>query len=335
MREIINCAVLGLGRLGYWHAENLASKIKGVKLAYVVDTQENHAKEVAEKLGIKQWSIDPQTVFNDPDIDAVIIATPTSTHAEMIIKAAQKGKHIFVEKPMTHDLEEADKVIKTIQENNVICQVGFMRRFDSAYAEAKKRILAGDIGKPMYFKSVSRDPGSPPPKFIKHSGGIFLDMCIHDYDIARYLMDDEICSIHAHGNILIHPFMKEYNDVDQAITYMQFKSGAAGDIEGSRNSAYGYDIRSEVLGTEGSILISTLKHHDIKILTSKGATYDIVPGFPEKFKDSYLSEMTHFIECVQRGQKPIVNEVDGKIALLVSVAARTSFEQKREVIVKG
>ncbi|MFC4767114.1 inositol 2-dehydrogenase [Effusibacillus consociatus] len=331
MKERIRCAVLGLGRLGYWHAENLATRINGAQLDCVADPFAEQAEKVARELGVKKWTQFTYEVFEDSSIDAVIIATPTSTHADLIKRAANSGKHIFVEKPLTHDLDEADEVIQEINQNHVVCQVGFMRRFDPAYAEARKRILAGDIGKPIYFKGVSRDPGSPPAEFIKNSGGIFLDMSIHDYDIARFLMGSEVTSVSSHGNILVNSFMEEFNDVDQAITYLTFESGAAGDIEASRNAFYGYDIRGEVIGTEGSIVIGSLKYHDVQILTSRGSTHDIVPAFPERFKDAYQLEMAHFIDCLRKNEKPSVTEIDGKMALEIGVAARKSFETGEKV----
>lgn len=331
MREQVRCAVLGLGRLGYWHAENLATRVKGAKLVYVVDPFDNQAEKVGRELNIEKATKNYNEVFEDPSIDAVIIATPTSTHAEMIEIAAKHKKHIFIEKPLTHDLEEADRVIQTIKENNVFCQVGFMRRFDSAYMEAHQRIKAGDIGTPLYFKGVSRDPGSPPAEFIKNSGGIFLDMSIHDYDIARYLLNAEVTSVSSHGDILFHSFMKPYHDVDQAISYLTFDSGAAADIEASRNAFYGYDIRGEIIGSEGSILIGSLRYHDIQILTKRGNTHDIVPAFPERFKDAYLNEMDHFIGCLRNNKKPSVSEIDGKIALEIALSAKKSFETEKKI----
>lgn len=326
MKKNIRCAVLGVGRLGSWHAENLATKIQGAELVCIVDPNENLAKTVAHNLGVEKWTTNFNEVFEEPSIDAVIIATPTSTHGEMIKKAIAAGKHIFVEKPITQELSEANEIIQLIQDSAVFCQVGFMRRYDPAYAEAKKRIVAGDIGKPIYFKAVSRDPIAPSPEYVKNSGGMFLDMSIHDYDIARFLMDSEVNSVVANGSVLVNPFMKDYNDVDQSISYLTFESGAAGDIEGSRNAHYGYDIRGEVIGTEGTIVIGSLKDHDIKILTKKGSTHDIVPDFPTRFKDAYVLEMIDFIDSLRNNSKPKVTEVDGKAALEIALKARESFE---------
>ncbi|MFC7440303.1 inositol 2-dehydrogenase [Laceyella putida] len=326
MSKKIRCAVFGLGRLGYWHAENLSQRVKGAELVAVADPLEGRAKQVAHELGVPMWHQNPHDVFKNPDIDAVAIVTPTSTHAEMIKMAAAHGKHIFTEKPITQTLEEADEVIEAIQTNQVFCQVGFMRRFDPAYVEAKRRIEAGDIGKPIYFKGITRDGQTPPPDFIKHSGGLYLDFSIHDYDTARFFLGAEATSVTALGSVIEKQYVAEFNDVDQALTYLTFDSGAAADIEASRNAAYGYDIRAEIIGTEGAIQIGSLRHHNIKVLTRKGCTHDIIPDFPSQFRDAYLLEMVSFIECLRNNQKPLVDEWDGKRALEIAVAATQAYQ---------
>ncbi len=332
----IRCAVLGLGRLGHHHAKNLAThQVSGAELVSVVDPMEGRAEQVAREFGIRKWTQNPDDVFQDPDIDAVIIVTPTSTHADMIKRAAINGKPIFVEKPLTQNIEEADEIIQTIKDYNVICQVGFMRRFDPAYAEAKRRIEAGDIGKPIYFKGITRDAGAPPAEFIKHSGRMFLDVSIHDYDIARYLMGAEITSVSAHGRVLMNPFMEEFKDVDQAITYVHFDSGAAGDIEASRNSPYGHDIRTEIIGTEGSLFIGTLRNQNVTFLNFKGSSYEIIPDFQTRFNDAYRLELVHFIDCVQNKKTPKVTEVDGKVNLEIAIAATESFDSGQTVQVEA
>jgi len=328
MSRPIRCAVLGLGRLGYWHAENLAFKVKGAELVTVIDPLEGRAEQVARELGVKNWSQNPNDAFYDDTIDAIVIVTPTSTHAEMIIRASENKKHIFVEKPITQELSDADKVIDVIKDNNVICQVGFMRRFDPAYAEAKRRIDAGDIGTPLYFKAVSRDGNVPHEEFIKHSGGIFLDVAIHDYDIARYLIGKEVTSVKSTGSILLesNSFMEKYNDVDQGLTYLTFEDGSAGDVETMRVAPYAYDIRGEVLGTDGAIKIGSMRNTDVKLYTKKGGSHDLIQDFPSRFKDAYLLEMIHFIDCLQKGETPLCTEIDGKAALEIAVAATESFK---------
>lgn len=336
MKEVIRCAVLGLGRLGYWHAENLASKVKGAELVIVIDPLEGKAEQVAKELGVNKWSQNPNDAFYDDTIDAVVIVTPTSTHADMIKRAAENGKQVFVEKPLTQELRDAEEVIKEIQQHNITCQVGFMRRFDPAYAEAKKRIDAGDIGKPLYFKGVSRDGNVPHEEFIKHSGGIFLDIAIHDYDIARYLMSEEVRSITSTGNVLLesNKFMEKYQDVDQGLSYLTFDSGASGDIETMRVAPYAYDIRGEVVGTEGAIQIGSMRNNDVKLFTKKGSTHDLIQDFPSRFSDAYLLEMIHFIESVRKGEQPLCTEVDGKAALEIAAAATKSFKTGETVHLK-
>lgn len=331
MTDQIRCAVLGLGRLGYFHAKHLVSEVQGAELAAVCDPMKGKAEACAKELGIAKWTENPNDLLEDEAIDAVIIVTPTSTHAEMITKAAENGKHIFVEKPLTLSLEESKEVMKKIEETGVICQVGFMRRFDPAYADAKRRIDAGEIGSPIYYKGFTRDQGAPPAEFIKHSGGLFIDCSIHDYDIARYLMNAEVTSVSGHGRILKHPFMEVCGDVDQALTYLEFDSGAAGDVEASRNSPYGHDIRAEIIGTTGSILVGTLRKSHVTVLTESGSSYEIIPDFQARFKDAYRLELEHFAECVKKGKTPIVTDVDATINLEIGIAATESFKTGRPV----
>lgn len=331
MKEVINCAVIGVGRLGSVHAKNLVQNIPSAKVKNIVASRTENAEKAARKLGLSNWTSNVQEVFEDDEIDAVVIGTPTKTHAQLLIQAAKHNKHIFVDKPITETVEEADEVIQALRKYNVFCQVGFMRRFDPAYADAKRRIERGDIGKPIYFKGVSRDPGSPPENYIKSSGGIFLDLCIHEYDIARFLIGSEVKAVQTFGEVHVHPFMHNYCDVDQSLSYLQFENGVTADIEGSRNSSFGYDIRGEVLGTEGMIQIGSNQYHNNIILTKNKAYYDNIPDFPTNFQVAFLKELEHFIDCVKNNRRPIVDENDGKIALQISKAATRSFQTKEKV----
>lgn len=322
----LNIAVLGLGRLGFAHAQNLSQNVKGADLKLVIDPIEERAKMVAEELNVPAWSVDAEDALNSDEIDAVVIVTPTSTHGEMIIKAAKAGKHVFVEKPLTETLEEADKVIKVVEETGIICQVGFMRRFDPAYHDAKQRILNGEIGNPIYFKGITRDQGCPPASFIEHSGGIFLDCSIHDYDIARYLMDSEITAVSAQGRVLNYPYVADYGDVDQGISYIEFESGAIGDIEASRNSPYGHDIRTEIIGTEGSLFIGTLQNQSVTVLNNQGSTYEVIPDFQTRFHDAYRIELEEFVKSIQSKGKSLVSPLDSKINMQIALLATESFQ---------
>lgn len=331
MKKIINCAVIGVGKLGTIHAKNLAYKVPNAKIKTVVASRMSSAERTARELEVENWTDNVKEVMEDETIDAVIIATPSNTHAELIIQASQHNKHIFVDKPITETIAEAEEVIKEINKSKVLCQVGFMRRFDPSYADAKKRIGRGDIGKPIYYKGISRDPGSPPEKYIKDSGGIFIDYGIHEFDISRFLIGSEVKSVRSSGGILLYPFMEKYNDVDQSMSILEFENDVLADIEVSRNSSYGLDVRGEIMGTEGMIHIGSIQNGKNTVLTKNKTYFENIDDFPMKFKDAFLSEIEHFIDSVQNKTELIVNEIDGKIALEISEAALKSFKANKTV----
>ncbi|GIN91725.1 scyllo-inositol 2-dehydrogenase (NAD(+)) [Siminovitchia terrae] len=333
MGENIKCAVIGVGRLGIIHATNLARYIPGVEVDTIVASRVESAEKTARELNVANFTNNLKEVLESDTIEAVVIATPTNTHVDIIIEAAKHDKHIFVDKPITETSEEAEKVIEVLNNHDIICQVGFMRRFDPSYIEAKRRIQQGDIGEPIYFKGLSRDPGSPPESYIKTSGGIFLDLCIHEFDISRFLIGSDVSSVQSFGKVHVHPFMEKYGDVDQSMSYLEFENGATADIEGSRNSSFGYDVRGEVLGTEGMIQIGSNQHHKNIILTKNKSYFDTIPDFPTNFKDSFLNEMEHFIECIRQNEKPSVDALDGLIAIQISEAATKSYKTKQKVYV--
>lgn len=334
MKEKIVCAVLGSGRLGLVHARNLIQNIPDAEVKYIVTSRIESAERAAQKLGVDNATDNIAEVLGDNEVDAIVIVTPTDTHAELILKAAEHKKHVFIDKPITRTIAQADEVIASVQQNNIICQVGFMRRFDPAYTDAKKRIERGDIGRPIHYRGISRDPGSPPESYIRTSGGIFLDLCIHDYDMARYLMNSEVQSIQTFGDVLVHPFMNKYGDADQSLSYLKFESGVTADIEGSRNSSYGYDVRAEVIGTDGMIQIGSMQSDD-NIISVNGKTYyDNISDFQTFFEEAFLNELIHFIDCVKKEKTPLINELDGKIALQIAEAAQQSYEQKKEITIQ-
>ncbi len=329
----VNCAVLGIGRLGWRHAENLAVRVAGASLHAVADIDPRRAELFARRYDIPHYTSDIDTVLEDPAIDAVVIVTPTTTHSRLIRKAIAAGKAVFVEKPITLSLEEAQEIDRLVQQTHSYCQVGFMRRFDPSYRVAAEEIRRGAIGKPLYFKAVSRDPDCPPESYIRESGRLFLDMSIHDFDVARFLMNDEVVEVTALGAVVKNNFLRAYDDIDQALTFVRFAGGALGDIEGSRNAGYGYDIRAEVVGSEGTLQIGTLDKNYVQLLNRSGAVHDIVPGFLERFADAYVLEMTEFIECVRSGAPPPVTVEDGWRAVAIGLAATRSFDEQRSVTV--
>jgi scyllo-inositol 2-dehydrogenase (NAD+) len=332
----VRCAVVGLGRLGSRHAYNLAKNVKGASLVAVADVLPESAEKTARELGVPEWTTDAEAVIQREDIDAVVIVTSTDMHAPLAKKAAEAGKALFIEKPLSLDMEESRAIVEAVEKAGVYCEVGFMRRFDPAYQEAKRRIAAGDIGRPLYYKAVSRDPQAPPESYIPRSGGIFVDMTIHDYDLARFLMEREVTEVTAMGSIVHSKEMEKYDDVDTAVTYLRFEDGAAGDIESTRNSFYGYDIRTEIIGTEGSLIISGVQRHPrVQVWKPGSGTYEIDPGFLERFETAYLAEMVSFIDRVREGGTPAVSVRDALAAQAIAVAADRSYRKKRPVSVEA
>ncbi|MFD1676276.1 inositol 2-dehydrogenase [Alicyclobacillus fodiniaquatilis] len=333
--DAVRCAVFGLGRLGHQHAINLATRVPGAKLVAVLDSVPELAEKTARELGVQRWSTEPDELLAATDIDAIFVVTPTSTHATLAKKVAESGKALFLEKPVSLDLEEAAATVHAVEASGILCQLGFMRRFDPAYKAAKAQIAAGAIGEPLYFKGISRDPQAPPETYVAASGGIFADQSIHDYDIARFMMEREVTSVSAVGSVLYSKEVARYNDVDQALSYLRFEGGAAGDIEAYRNAFYGYDIRAEILGTEGTLVVSGLRQQNVTLLSNRGSNYEILPGFIERFKEAYVDELIAFIQCVQQGERPSVGVRDGYQALAIATAAKRSYQEKREVAVPG
>ncbi len=334
MREKIHCAVIGLGRLGWSHAEYFAGRIPGAHLLAVADVIEDRAVTFAQQYGVPIATTDIEKVLSHPEMDAAVIVTPTVTHASLIQAAIAANKAVFVEKPMTHSLEEAAAITRLVEATHAYCQIGFMRRFDPSYRAMREQIHNGAIGKPLYFKTLSRDPGCPPRSYLQESGRIFVDMSVHDFDMARFLMDEEIVEVTALGGIVHNEFLRSHDDIDQALTFVRFASGTLGDIENSRIAGYGYDTRAEVVGTTGTIQAGALTYHDIRMFNSRGSTSDLFPGFLERFADAYYLELVDFIDRLRRGLPPAVTVEDGYKALALAMAATQSYDEKRPVQVK-
>lgn len=330
-RSEVRCAVAGLGRLGQLHARNLAGRVAGARLVAVADSDKERARSLADELGVHRWSAVSEEVFALDDVDAVIIVTPTSTHVELAEQAARLGKPIFIEKPVSLDTDSSRHLMRVVDERGVLCQVGFMRRFDPDYRYARRLIADGHIGEPLYFKAVSRDPRAPPASFVAHSGGLFLDMAIHDFDIARYLLGMEVAEVTAMGSIVYSKDLADYGDIDQGLCYLRFEGGQTGDVEAYRNAFYGYDIRAEVLGTRGSVLVGGIRRHGVMLNQPGRSVADVLPTFAERFDVSYQAEMQAFVDCVRQDRLLEVGLADSLQALRISLAAQRSLERGQSV----
>jgi scyllo-inositol 2-dehydrogenase (NAD+) len=332
MKVKVSIGLIGLGRMGQIYAGHLARHGQ-VRLASVSDVVEDRARIVADEFGIGLWTTNYREILADRSIDAVFITSSTSTHREVVIAAAEAGKAIFCEKPIALTLADTDEMIAAIERNGVMFQAGFMRRFDRGYAAAKAKIEAGAIGKPVTFKSIGRDPFCPDLEYARPtvSGGLILDMAIHDFDLARWLMDDEVQRVHTEGGILAFPQLDAVGDIDNAVVNMRFEQGALGNVEVSRNALYGYDIRTEVLGTEGGINVGYYQHTPLLLMTTRGIEHDMVPYIVERFGDAYRAQTHDFVERVFTEREPAVDAHDARAALLVGLAATRSFHEARVV----
>lgn len=328
----IRVGIIGAGRIGRLHAENLVRRIPGAEAVAVADVVEEAARGLAEGLGIPNAFGEPSPILGDPSIDAVLICSSTDTHARFIEQAAQAGKHIFCEKPIALDLEEIDRALAAVERAGVILQVGFNRRFDPSFAEARRLVQSGAIGKPHVLRITSRDPAPPPIDYIKVSGGIFLDMTIHDFDMARFLMGEEVVEVFASGTVLVDPKIGEVGDVDTAVVTLRFSSGALGVIDNSRRATYGYDQRVEVFGERGMVRVENPKPHQA-VLSSEDGDYSppLLHFFVERYAESYVRELTDFLSCVREGKQPPVTGRDGKIPVVMGYAAKRSLEEGRPV----
>ena len=336
MNKRLGIGVIGLGRLGSSYAKYLNGRIEGAHLVAVSDVNEVAAARLGAELGVSKQYGRYQDLIADKEVEGVVIVSPTSTHREIVLEAAKSGKAIFCEKPLSISLEAAREMLRVVEQAGVFFQMGFMRRFDKGYVAAKRKIEEGVIGTPVLFKSSSRDPFRPSLEYLDpaHSGGLFVDCGIHDLDLARWYMG-EIESVYSIGGTLAYPEMKEIGDIDNAVTSLYFKSGALGTIDLSRNGVYGYDIRTEILGTEGTLKVGYLRETPILVMTKDGITHDTVPYFTERFEQSYITQLQGFVENVQQGKAPSVSCADGVAALQASVAATLSYKENRPVKIQG
>ncbi len=331
----INIGLIGAGRMGKVYAQTLAFSVSEVRILAVADLDLATARQQAEKYAIPYHYTDYQQLLARDDIQAVVIATPTATHAQVIMDAAAAGKHIFSEKPLSQTLPECDRALAAVKAAGVKLQMGFMRRFDPPYQMAKQKIDEGVIGTPVMFKATGRDPRRTSLEFARreNSGGMILDMGVHEFDLARWLMGSEVTRVQTEGDCLVYPELKEVGDIDNAVINLRFANGAIGNIDLSRNAVYGYDIRTEVLGSEGSLLIGKLQQTATLVMTRQGVTHDTVPYFMERFGEAYGAQVRQFVHCITQGYEPSPTGLDARQATAIGIAATRSLDENRPVLV--
>ena len=332
MPKTLNIGLIGVGRLGVVYARYFLGSIAHARLTAVSDVNEKAQQAFADENDVPKRYNDYRTLLADKEIDAVVIVTPTNTHKEIVLEAARQGKAVFCEKPLALSVEDCQAMKDAVDRSGIFFHLGFMRRFDAGYAAGKQKIESGVIGKPIVMKSSSRDPFRPSLEYLdpKNSGGLFTDCGIHDIDLARWFMG-EVRSVYSIGGNLAYPEMNEIGDVDNAITTLQFESGSLGVIDLSRSGVYGYDIRTEILGTQGTLQIGYLRETPLMVLTKGNVGHDTVPYFMERFGQAYRTQLQHFVDRFLSGQPPTITCTDGLAALKITLAATQSYHQKQPV----
>lgn len=328
----IKLGVFGIGRIGKFHLDNISKMNDKFEVVGIADPYIDDLENVARKYNIKYFSKDYKDILKIDEIDAVIVATSTNTHAQVSIDSARAGKHIFCEKPISTKIEEIEDVIKTVNESNVKFQVGFNRRFDHNFMRIKEHIKKGNIGDTHYVKVSSRDPEPPSLDYVKVSGGIFMDMMIHDFDMARYLVDSEVTEVYAAGSVLINPEIGKLGDIDTAAVTLKFKNGALCQIDNSRQAVYGYDQRVEVFGSKGQAVAYNDQSTNVELFTEDGIKSDKIPFFfLDRYVNAFNTQLEEFYNSIKKDKKPMVNEVDGLKSVEIAIAATKSLRENKPI----
>ena len=330
MNKPIRVGILGLGRIGITHAENLAT-MKEYEMVMGADpflTPE--MEQTMKEIGIPVCSKEPEDIFSNPDIDAVLICSTTETHSDFIIRAAKAGKDIFCEKPIDHDVGRILKALEAVKKANVLLMVGFMHRYDKHHRAIYDIIRQGEIGQVEVLKITSRDPEPPTMKYIRSSGGIYVDFMIHDFDMARFLLNDEVVSVFATGTTISDPQIAKEGDVGSGHAILRFASGALGILETSRRSGFGNDQRIEALGSKGCVMNDNEYENNVKLFSTDGFRGAKSPlHFPQRYKDAFKVELEDFARCVIAREQPSVTGFDGLQAVLIAEAAARSAKSGR------
>jgi len=331
-RDVVQVGLVGLGRLGRIYADHLAGAIYETGLAAAADPKPEALAFVAERWPDTHCYREAEELLEDPAVQAVIIVSPTNTHRRVVQAALASGKPVFCEKPLSVTFQDAMAQRDAVAKSGVLFQMGFMRRFDPGYAAAKARIEEGTAGRLVMFKSSSRDPYRPSLGYLhpESSGGIFVDMGIHDFDLALWFMGP-VREVSSTGGVLVYPEIGEIGDIDHAVVSLQFENGAIGQVDLSRHGVYAYDICTDLMGTQGTIQIGYLRETPIRIMTENSVAHDTVPYFPQRFAEAYRLQLRDFALNVIHGRKPRVLVEDGVEALRVALAARKSFESGTRV----
>lgn len=339
MKQTLGICLIGAGRAGMIHGRNFASRVKGAKMVAVVDALESACHAACEELGIDKYYLDYKDALKDPEVDAVVIVSPTGLHKQIAIDAANAKKHIFCEKPMAVDVEECQAMIDAAEQNGVKLQIGFMRRHDESFEEAKKAIDAGAIGDVVYIKSNTRGPSKPREWMydVSKSNGVLGELNSHDIDCIRWLAGSEIKTLYAiAGNFRNKEVAQQYPDYyDNVVMMGNFENGVQYTIDGSAYVEYGYDAKVEVMGTKGCMTIGKKEGFNYEVSNVEGGIHKpFIKSWTLLFKDAYLREDQDFIDCILEDRQPKVTGRDGLMAVKIVDLGNQSIREKRIIEVE-
>ena len=328
----LKIGIIGAGRIGKVHAKTFATLVPNAYVGAIADIDAARAEALAGQYGVRAVFSDYRQLLADPEIGAVAICTPTEFHSGMIVDAANSGKHVFCEKPLAFDLRDIDDALAAVERNKVTFLMGFNRRHDTGHSRIRRDVIAGRIGNPELCHIISRDPAPPSAEYIRTSGGIYVDMMIHDFDLSRYLLNDEPEEVFATGSCLVDPEFAKYGDVDTAMVTIRFGNGAICSIDNSRRAIYGYDQRVEVMGSKGRLSTSNVLEDNTQFAGVDGFQQPrALNFFMERYIPAFQAEGIHFVDCIQNGVQPSCTGNDGRAAVLMAKAAALSAKTGRLV----
>ena len=326
----VTFGIIGAGRIGKLHADNLLSRVDGARLKAITDPFLD--EDWAASRNIPLTGKDHRILLDDPEIDAILIGSPSAEHAPQMIECAEAVKHIFCEKPIALDPEIIRNALAEVDKSGVKLQVGFNRRFDPNFSAVQHQVASGALGDPHIIRITSRDPAPPPAEYVAGSGGMFLDMTIHDFDMARFLSSSEVTEVHAYGAVLVDPEIGKAGDIDTAVISLKFANGALGIIENSRKAVYGYDQRVEVFGAKGTAMADNNTPTSMVVLNESGTIRDKpLYFFLERYKIAFVAEMQAFVDAIREDKPTLVSGKDGLVPVLIAMAAKESLKTGKPV----
>ena len=330
---MIKVGIIGAGRIGKVHITSISTRVKDAVIKTVADPfLSDETAAWAKSMGVEHTTKDYKEIINDPEIQAVLICSSTDTHAPISVEAIKAGKHVFCEKPISHDVAAIQQVIDALKGTGLKYMVGFNRRFDHNFEAVQKAVAAGKIGKPEIIKITSRDPEPPSAEYVKVSGGMFLDMTIHDFDMVRYLSGAEVEEVYVQAANLVDPAIGEAGDVDTAVITMKMSNGAIAVIDNSRRAAYGYDQRAEVFGSDGMVAVTNDSESTAVISNKDGVTGEKpLFFFLQRYMDAYGKEVTEFIKAIVNNTDTPLGVEAGLKPVLIGLAAGKSLKEGRPV----